>query len=256
MECFLNCSKNKERGMNSPVRPKIGILRIDYDYPPIPGDVDDERSFNFGVEYEIVKGLTFEKAQSGYINDEIRIALQIAVRKLERRNVVGLSGDCGFLMAYQKQVRQYTKLPVFMSSLLQTSIVESSIEDVDKIAILSANSKTLEPNLKNLLTECGIQVNIDKVYVIGCEDVEGFDAVAKGEKVDSKKVTIGIEKLVKKKLIEYPTTKAFIMECTELPCYSDTIRFATGLPVFDAITLINLFYCSCTDNPNFGLNNW
>ena len=256
MECLFNCSKNDERGTISQIRPKIGILRIDYDYPPIPGDVDDQRSFNFGVEYEIVHGLTFDKAQDGFIDSEIKMALRIAVRKLERRNVVGLSGDCGFLMAYQKEVRQYTKLPVFMSSLLQTSIVSSSIEDDDKIGILSANSKTLEPNLKKLLTECGIHVNIDKVYVIGCENVEGFDAVAKGEKVDSKKVSIGIEKLVKKNLIEYPTTKAFIMECTELPCYSDAIRFTTGLPVFDAITLINLFYCSCTDNPNFGLNNW
>lgn len=251
MFCLDLCS-DKPRN----IKKKIGILRIDYDYPPIPGDVDDSSSFEFDIEYEIVKGLTFEKAQVGYIDNSIIVALKIAIRKLERYNVVGLSGDCGFMMAYQKLIRQMTKLPVFMSSLLQTSILASSIEENEKIAILTANSETLEPNLPKLLTECGILVDLNKFYVIGCQDVPGFEAVANGEKVDYLTVSKGIKNKVFEKLAEYPNTKGFLMECTELPCYSDMLRYETALPVFDAITLINLFYRSCTDNPNFGLNNW
>ncbi len=159
-------------------------------------------------------------------------------------------------MAYQVFVRQCTKLPVFMSSLLQTPLIAASIEENDKIGILSANSKTLEPNLSKLLTECGVSNNINQFYVIGCENIDGFEAVAKGEKVNYKKVMIGIEELVFEKLAENPGTKALLMECTELPCYSDTLRASTALPVFDAITMINFFYSSCTDNPNFGINDW
>lgn len=251
MFCLDICSDKKRIN-----KKKIGILRIDYDYPPIPGDVDDSSSFDFEIEYEIIYGLTFEKAQVGYIDDAIIVALKIAIRKLEQHNVVGLSGDCGFMMAYQKQIRQMTKLPVFMSSLLQTSILAAAIEKDEKIAILTANSKTLEPSLPKLLTECGILVDLNKFYVIGCEDVPGFEAVANGEQVDYLHVSKGIKKKVFEKLVEYPNTKGFLMECTELPCYSDMLRYETALPVFDAITLINLFYRSCTDNPNFGLNNW
>jgi len=46
------------------------------------------------------------------------------------------------------------------------------------------------------------------------------------------------------------------MECTELPPYSDAVRHATGLPVFDAITNCDFFINSFSDNPRFGKNDW
>lgn len=252
MSCFCLCPKEKPRKVGY----KIGILRIDYEYPPIAGDVDDDRSFDFGVEYEVVEGLTFEKAQAGILSAEIISSFKTAIRKLEKKNVIGLSGDCGFMMAYQKLVCEISKLPVFMSSLLQIPIIAASIEPHETIGILSANSNTLKPNMKKLMTECGVNVELDQLYVIGCQEIPGFDAVAKGEKVNSNLVNKGIEKVVKHSLVAHPNTKAFLMECTELPCYSDTVRYTTGLPVFDIITLINLFYASSTDNPNFGINGW
>ena len=46
------------------------------------------------------------------------------------------------------------------------------------------------------------------------------------------------------------------MECTELPPYSDAVRAATGLPVFDAITACNFFVGAFNDNPLFGKQDW
>lgn len=46
------------------------------------------------------------------------------------------------------------------------------------------------------------------------------------------------------------------MECTELPPYSDAVRHATGLPVFDAITNCDFFVNSFRDNVRFGKNDW
>jgi len=34
--------------------------------------------------------------------------------------------------------------------------------------------------------------------------------------------------------------RAFVFECTNLPPYSDAVKKATGLPVFDTVTLINM----------------
>lgn len=236
--------------------PKIGVLRIDYDYPPLVGDVDDENTFKFEIEYVVVNGLTFEKAQSGEINDSIIMELDIAIRKLEQKQVIGITGDCGFLMAYQKIIRKATKLPVFMSSLLLTPIISAAINNDDKIGILTANSDSLIQTLPRLLTECGVKNDVSQFYVIGCQNIDGFEAVAAGERVDFEKVNNGIQALVKENLAKNPNTKAFLMECTELPAYSDTIRYLTALPVFDVTDLISLFYSSCTDNPRFGINNW
>ena len=44
---------------------KLGVIRLDYDYPPIPGDVDSPDSFSYDVIYRTVPGLTFEMAQFG-----------------------------------------------------------------------------------------------------------------------------------------------------------------------------------------------
>ena len=46
------------------------------------------------------------------------------------------------------------------------------------------------------------------------------------------------------------------MECTELPPYSDAVRAATHLPVFDAITGCDFLISSCKDSERFGLNDW
>lgn len=63
-------------------------------------------------------------------------------------------------------------------------------------------------------------------------------------------------KLIQDKIKEYPAVKCILMECTELPPYSDAVRAATGLPVFDAITGCDFFIGGFRDNKNFGMNDW
>ena len=75
-----------------------------------------------------------------------------------------------------------------------------------------------------------------RIVLVGAQDVDGFESVALGELVDYKKVEPGIVKLAKDTLKQHPRMKAFLFECTELSAYSDSVREATGLPVFDIIT--------------------
>mmetsp|Transcript_8902 Transcript_8902/g.31319 ORF Transcript_8902/g.31319 Transcript_8902/m.31319 type:complete len:111 (-) Transcript_8902:116-448(-) len=46
------------------------------------------------------------------------------------------------------------------------------------------------------------------------------------------------------------------MECTVLPAFSDAVRSAMGLPVYDAITCCNMFMAGVQNNPRFGLEEW
>lgn len=121
---------------------------------------------------------------------------------------------------------------------------------------MTANGATLEPMRDLVRDECGVDTQQKRFHVIGCQDVPGFEAVALGEKVNTQKVQPGIVAKAKQALVEFPQARAFLMECTELPPYSDAVRHATGLPVWDAITNCNFFISGRQDNPRFGMQQW
>lgn len=234
----------------------LGILRLDYDYPPAPGDIDCEETFDYDVYYRVIPGLTFEMCQSGNISDTVKKSITKAVKWLECKEVSGITGDCGFMIHIQKIVRDLTSLPVFMSALIQLPLLIKSYGENEKIAILTANGESLHA-MKELIYElCNVEISSERLIIVGCEDVDGFEAVALGEKVDTKIVEPNIVKKVNQLLENNQSIKCFLMECTELPPYSDAVRKYTRLPVFDSITCADFMISGVKDNPRFGLNNW
>mmetsp|Transcript_59988 Transcript_59988/g.128742 ORF Transcript_59988/g.128742 Transcript_59988/m.128742 type:complete len:225 (-) Transcript_59988:216-890(-) len=194
--------------------------------------------------------------QSGKMTRDVEEEFIEAIRYLEKRGVQGVTGDCGFMMYFQALARQHTKKPVFMSSLAQLPAVTCGFAKDELIAIFTANSTTLTPMKDLIKDECGVDAHTKRFVIVGCQDVPGFDAVEAGGKVDTAKVTPGMVKKAKDTLKKYPHLRAYLFECTELPPYSDAVRAATGLPVYDSITACNFFMTGLQDNKRFGLNNW
>lgn len=245
-------SRNKKE-----LAPSLGVIRLDYDYPPAPGDIDSPDSFPYKVYYKVVPGLSFEMCQSGNLTEEVKDRFKESIQWLvNEKNVSGITGDCGFMMYFQEIAREITHIPVFMSSLCQLPAVTCAYSANEQIIILTANSQTLEPMRDLIRVECGVDTQDQRYHIVGCEDVDGFEAVAFGEKVDTKKVEPGVVKKAMEALEMYPDSRAFLLECTELPPYSDAIRFKTGLPVFDAITGCNFFIGGFQNDVKFGLENW
>ena len=144
-----------------------------------------------------------------------------------------------------------------MSSLCAAPSVAAAYAKDELIAIFTANSNSLEPMRTLIKEECGIDPHDHRFVIVGCQDVPIFGkAVAEGLKVDWEAATPHIVQLAKDTVKENPELRAFIFECTELPPYSDAVREATGLPVFDSITTSNAFIASMQDNPRFGKNDW
>ena len=242
---------------NKKSSPSLGIIRLDYDYQPAPGDIDCPKSFPYDVYYKVVPGLTFNMCQSGNLTDEVQERFRESIQwLLEEKKVCGITGDCGFMMYYQQLARDITHIPIFMSALCQLPAVTCAYSSSEQIIILTANSESLEPMRNLIRDECGVDTRNQRYHIVGCEDVEGFEAVAFGEKVDTKKVEPGIVDKAVEAVEKYPESRAFVLECTELPPYSDAIRCKTGLPVFDAITACNFFMEGFQDNVRFGHQNW
>jgi len=234
----------------------LGVIRLDYDYPPTPGDIDHPASFGYDVFYRVVPGFTFARCQSGRVDSDVEANFVSAVKWMEGRGVSGITGDCGFMMYFQALARQHTYLPVFMSSLAQLPAVTCAYNKNELIAILTANSETLKPMRTLIKEECAVDPEEHRYIMVGCQDVDGFEQVALGGKVDTVKVTPGIVKKCREVLAAHPKIRGFLFECTELPAYSDAVRCEFGLPVWDSITCCDFFVNGFKDNPRFGLNDW
>lgn len=250
--------KKMSGGKRKRVAPSLGVIRLDYDYPPAPGDIDCPDSFDCDVYYKVVPGLTFEMCQKGEMTEEIKQRFKDSVKWLvEEKKVHGITGDCGFMMNFQSLAREVTKIPIFMSSLCQLPAVTCAYAEKEQIIIMTANGKSLEPMRDLIRDECGVDTQDKRYNIVGCEDVPHFgEAVANGDKVNTKKATKGIVKKARQALKKYPQSRAFLLECTELPPYSDAIRFHTGLPVYDSITACQFFISGHKDNERFGLQDW
>ena len=71
----------------------LGVVRLDYDYPPAPGDIDSPESYAYDVFYRAVPGLTFgmcQHANTTPLPDDIMKGFVEAIKYLDQdKNVSG-----------------------------------------------------------------------------------------------------------------------------------------------------------------------
>ena len=77
-----------------------------------------------------------------------------AVKWLDSQGVSAITGDCGFMMYFQELATHYTKVPVFMSTLIQLPFVTAAYTQKEQIAVFTANLtslKPMQPLLENMM---------------------------------------------------------------------------------------------------------
>lgn len=233
--------------------PVLGVLKVDVDCKPVAGDLCYPGSFAYKVCYRTLKGLTPEMSESGNISNEAKQELVEAIRYLESQGVTGITGNCGFLLRLQNFAREYTSKPVFLSSLLQLSAITCAYDREEKVAIFTGSKTTLANMRDAIRKECSVDYASSRYVIVECNTVPGFEKIRQGEKVNEKEIEEGIVKKAMQAAREQPLLVAILMEGAEMPPYSDAVRAATGLPVFDAITCANFFVKGFTSAEGFGL---
>jgi Asp/Glu/hydantoin racemase len=212
----------------------IGILLLDTETPFIQGDVGNAKSYNFPVRYKVVTGLTVEAI---FAHDaSFTQAIIEAAQELEREGVKAITGDCGFMAFFQQQVKDAVNIPVFLSSLTQLPFINQILRNNRKIGVVTANATALTAEL---FTAVGF-TDLDKLIIKGLDDTKYFydAAIAEIGTLDSDRIT---EEVVAAcmQLAQDKTIGAILLECSLLPVYGHAVQQATGLPVFDFLTMIN-----------------
>ena len=213
----------------------IGILMLEYRAPFIPGDVGNASTYDYPVLFKVVPGLTLDEAV-GADNRQERLVVE-AARGLERFGVRGVASDCGFLIKYQEAVKKALDIPVFLSSLLQVPMVAASVGGPIGVVVASSAGIT-----ERSLELAGVHRDTE-VIVRGMEDQPHFteSILEQGGVLDSDLLERETVAVTRELVREHPGMAAIVLECSLLPPYSKAVQEATGLPVFDYITMIDYF---------------
>merc|ERR1711971_1548359 len=144
------------------------------------------------------------------------------------------SENCGFMAHYQYPIADMTNLPVVMSSLVYLPLLGTFFNHTEKIGIVTANAQMLRKSMNRVLWELfGYdipQTLISQCVLIGLENIEGFGKeVEEGQKVDYHES----QRQILQHLVEVNEAhdfKCFLMECTQTPQFSDSIRYHFNIP--------------------------
>lgn len=226
-----------------PAPPFIGIIMLDTVFPRLVGDVGNPRTFPFPVRYETAKGASPQRVVKGGDPKLLQPFLD-AARKLENLGAGALATSCGFLAIFQKELAGALNIPVFGSSLLQIHQARAILQKDREVGIITADSQSLTPEHFS-----GMDLWPPRA-VVGLEKADEFSAVFLGNRAG-----LNREKLKREMswagddLIQrYPRVGAVVLECTNMPPFARMVQQRTGLPVFDAVTMIHYAYSVIRNN--------
>lgn len=223
----------------------IGIIAVDLVYPKLPGNVANATTFDYPVLY---KKVNFDIELLFVGASEIEAEIIAAARELEAEGVRAIIGACGYFAHFQKQVAEAVNVPVFLSSLLQVPMIKMGLKPSQKVAVLAASGENLNDSL---LQNLGVNSNDCIIQNIG--DLESFAPIRWGKTtLDNALLTKDLVELTQNLLKERSEIGAILLECSDLPPYASYIQRATGLPVFDFITLINWVQQAVVQKRYFG----
>ena len=216
----------------------IGILLLDSVIPFIPGDVANATTYDYPVRFKKVPGFTVARAVGK--DETVYADLLTAARDLAANGARAVTGDCGFMAIHQQRLQNDLGLPVFLSSLLQIPFIRHLVPAGTGIGIITASGRNLTPAF---FSDIGIPFGPD-LLIHGMEAFPEFAAAVMEEKgsLDAEKIeqeTVAAARTLYKK-----HAGAILLECSVLPPYARAVHQATGLPVFDYITMINYVFAA------------
>ncbi len=222
----------------------IGILILDASYPCVPGNVGNASTFPFPVRYEKVEGASIDRLLNQQ-DPELVTPFINAAKRLYNSGVHAITGACGFMALFQKEVAQNLEIPVFLSTLLQLPFMYQITGK--KIGLITADATCLQTKH---FTSTGVPNDLP-LAIAGMENQPEFrDAVLKEKgTLDSDKIQEEVVGVARDLVSKNPDIGSILLECSDLPPYAHAVQAAVGLPVFDFFTMINYVHTTMVRSP-------
>lgn len=216
----------------------VGIVLLDIAVPRAVGDIGNARSFAYPVDFEVADGLK-GRDMHGPPSERLFEIVVSAAERLVARGVKGLGTSCGLLAVYHDQVAERVPVPMVTSSMLQIPLVLRLLPQEKKLGLITIDTRSLT---EEHFTGVGVTPQErQRVVVVGMEGSQHFHPTItrNGPELDLELAAEEVMAAAHGLLEDHPEIGGFVLECTNLCVYAEQLREETGLPVWDAVGLVN-----------------
>ncbi len=163
-----------------------------------------------------------------------------AAQQLEEDGVRAIVCGCGLTGKMQSILSAAVDIPVYTSSVMFVPMVYKGLATGKRVGIMTVSEEQLRSHDNILLSECGIDDSIP-IAISGMNESRGAETwlTLSTPEYDVNEVQKSVVDAALQLKNDYPDLGAIVLECTEMPVYSEAVRAATGLPVFDAGDMVN-----------------
>jgi Asp/Glu/hydantoin racemase len=216
----------------------IGIIMLDTRFPRVPGDIGNASTWPFPVRYRVVPQATPDRVVRQKA-EGLLAPFIAAAHDLVHDGVRAITTSCGFLSLYQHEIAAAVPVPVFTSSLLQMPLIARMLRPDQKVGVITVDSRYLtEAHLRAVGAESA------PVVIVGLESEKELTRVLidNEPELDTQEAEAEMVHVARLLVAEHSEVGAIVLECTNMPPYARAVQRATGLPVFDIVTLTRWVY--------------
>ncbi len=213
----------------------LGILMLEARFARVPGDMGNAATWPFPVHYRVVRGASPERVVLGGA-EGLLPAFLAAADDLVAMGATVLTTNCGFLAPFGRELAAHTGRPVAASALMQVEWVQAALPPGRRVGVITISAASLSPTH---LAAAGVPAGTP---IEGCErGRELFPVLIRGERedLDTAAAEQDVLDAADRLLSAHPDIGAIVLECTNMPPYAAAVAAATGLPVFDIVTLVH-----------------
>ncbi|WP_170326510.1 aspartate/glutamate racemase family protein [Ruegeria arenilitoris] len=231
----------------------IGVLCLESYFPKPPGHIKNPSSLPFPILYEMIDGITVPTLLNNPTPELLAPFIEGAQR-LEAEGVRAITGSCGFLALFQKELAAAVSVPVFASSLIQVPLAFHMTGASAPVGVLTADASALTPRHFE-----GVGAADIPVAVQGLEDTSEFAEVILRNtrtRMDTDLIEAEVLEAARRLKHQSPEIRSLVLECTDLPPYAARLQQELQLPVFDLTTLAQMAHTVATRETYAGIMPW
>ncbi|NOC92578.1 aspartate/glutamate racemase family protein [Ruegeria sp. HKCCD6604] len=214
----------------------VGILMLDAQFPRIPGDMGNARTWPFPVLYRIVRDASPDRVVRHRAEGMLEVFID-AAQELVKDGADGITTNCGFLSLFQKELAEAVPVPVVTSSLMQVEMVNRILPKGKRAGILTISASTLT---SDHLQAANVPLDTPIGTTEGGREftraILGNEPHLNVQKAREDNVEAAIALAS-----DHPELGAIVLECTNMCPYAPDIQQATGLPVFSIVSFVTWF---------------